>query len=277
MPSPASDPAAFLLSIVTVAFNDRARLAATIESVAAAAHGPAGLVEYLVVDGGSTDGTAELLAAARREGRVDRWISEPDRGIYHAMNKGLAMAAGRYLYFLNAGDALEPGALEKVLSAMETGRPPLVLAKVELAGGPPGSGSVYGRRPAGPADFERGMPVCHQGVFYRRDAVAGGYDTAYRNLADRKLTFEVLERFGFDSALFLDVAVARYAGGNLAERRFGLYAADELRWALWFPGGPLNKARRLARLAASLAIKLAKRSLKRTIGPKLYDRLKHRV
>jgi glycosyltransferase involved in cell wall biosynthesis len=264
----------YLLSLVTVCYNDCDRLAVTIGSVA---ESKGGRLEYLVVDGGSGDGTVELLAREESRGNLVRWVSEPDRGIYDAMNKGLALSTGKYVHFLNAGDELIAGALGSVMELLQDGVPPLVFAKVAMAGSLAGleRERVYGRPPRGPADFEFGMPVCHQGIFYRRDALGRGYDLACRNIADRKLTFEIVSRFGFDSAVFLDEVVARYAGGNLAERRFGLYMADELRWAAWFPGSASRKAWRIARLLASFAVKLVKRAFKRVVGEKFYARLKY--
>ena len=69
------------------------------DSVAAQDYRPK---EYIVIDGGSTDQTRELLQ--KRSGEVDRWISESDRGIYDAMNKGVRLASGDYVCFMNAGD-----------------------------------------------------------------------------------------------------------------------------------------------------------------------------
>ncbi|MDT9001256.1 glycosyltransferase family 2 protein [Paucibacter sp. APW11] len=87
------------ISIITVSYNSAASIGDTLRSVASQSHPD---IEHIVVDGGSTDGTQSLL---RQEGRhLARWISEPDRGIYDAMNKGLAMATGDLIGFLNADD-----------------------------------------------------------------------------------------------------------------------------------------------------------------------------
>jgi glycosyltransferase involved in cell wall biosynthesis len=89
------------LSIVTVVRNDRSGLAATAESLAMQQWSD---VECIVIDGASTDGTGALLETI--EPRPARTVSEPDRGIYDAMNKGAALATGEWLLFLNAGDTL---------------------------------------------------------------------------------------------------------------------------------------------------------------------------
>lgn len=88
-----------LLSIITINLNDKIGLQKTIESVSEQTFDD---YEFIVIDGGSQDGSIELLS--EYEHMVDKLISEKDRGIYHAMNKGIKRAEGKYLYFLNAGD-----------------------------------------------------------------------------------------------------------------------------------------------------------------------------
>lgn len=91
------------LTIVTVCLNDREGLERTLSSILGQSVRPA---QVIVVDGGSTDGSSELAAAWSGEHSVVESISEPDRGVYDAMNKGLARAGSRYVQFLNAGDEL---------------------------------------------------------------------------------------------------------------------------------------------------------------------------
>lgn len=112
-----------LLTIVTVTKNCAGTLEKTVRSVAAVKNAD---IEYLIIDGASTDGTLDLVA--RHKGLVDHLVSEPDRGIYNAMNKGLDLARGNYVLFINGDDELlEPGfpAVERVLRA---GRAEIVCA-----------------------------------------------------------------------------------------------------------------------------------------------------
>lgn len=88
-----------LVTVVTVTLNDGPALQATMDSVLGQTWPR---VDYVVIDGGSTDGSAERLAAAGD--RLGSWVSEPDRGIYDAMNKGIARARGAWIIFMNAGD-----------------------------------------------------------------------------------------------------------------------------------------------------------------------------
>ena len=102
------------VSIITVVRNGAATLARTIASVQAQ-QGPG--IEHVVVDGGSTDGTQALLERHLRP--QDFWISEPDRGIADAFNKGAALARGTYVQFLNADDWLSDGQLAQAVSTLE--------------------------------------------------------------------------------------------------------------------------------------------------------------
>lgn len=103
------------VSVVTINYNNGAGLSATMESVLA--QSCPGL-EYIVIDGGSTDGSRDVIA--RRSTRLAFWVCEPDRGIYHAMNKGIVNATGRYVLFLNSGDYFHSAdALERLLSASD--------------------------------------------------------------------------------------------------------------------------------------------------------------
>src|SRR5690606_105779 len=98
------------ISIITINLNNRAGLKATMASVLEQTYAH---VEYLVVDGGSTDGSVDVITS--HADRLAYWVSEPDRGVYHAMNKGIERATGEYLLFLNSGDRLmEPETLTDV-------------------------------------------------------------------------------------------------------------------------------------------------------------------
>lgn len=86
-------------SIITINYNNKDGLLKTIASVVSQSYKD---FEYIVIDGGSTDGSAEVIKDHSKH--IDYWVSEQDRGIYHAMNKGIAQANGEYCLFLNSGD-----------------------------------------------------------------------------------------------------------------------------------------------------------------------------
>lgn len=89
------------LSIITINYNNKAGLQKTIDSVVCQTWKD---YEWIIIDGGSTDGGRELIEEYQHH--FDYWCSEPDRGVYHAMNKGVAKSNGEYLLFLNSGDML---------------------------------------------------------------------------------------------------------------------------------------------------------------------------
>ena len=90
-----------MISVITVVRNDVEHISKTIESVLYQSY-PA--IEYIVIDGASTDGTNDVIE--RYSDRLRTWISEPDKGVYDAMNKGIALSMGDFVYFLNSGDTL---------------------------------------------------------------------------------------------------------------------------------------------------------------------------
>ena len=89
------------ISIITINYNDKYGLSRTIDSVLNQTYED---FEYIVIDGNSNDGSKEILK--NHDLSIDYWVSEPDSGIYNAMNKGIRVAKGDYLLFLNSGDYL---------------------------------------------------------------------------------------------------------------------------------------------------------------------------
>lgn len=88
-----------VISVITVCYNAAETIEETIQSVLEQTYAD---IEYIIIDGGSTDGTVEIIR--KYAGRLAYWVSEPDKGIYDAMNKGIAAATGEYINFMNAGD-----------------------------------------------------------------------------------------------------------------------------------------------------------------------------
>ncbi|MGL4518274.1 MAG: glycosyltransferase family 2 protein [Phocaeicola sp.] len=101
-------------TIITVTLNNREGLQRTIESVL---NQTSTDFEYIVIDGGSTDGSVELIKSY--QDRLAYWVSEPDKGVYNAMNKGVARATGEYLNFMNAGDSFYADTVLEAVGAYE--------------------------------------------------------------------------------------------------------------------------------------------------------------
>lgn len=105
-----------LISIITINYNNKEGIERTIKSITSQTFQE---FEYIIIDGGSTDGSREIIE--KYSDKISYWISEPDKGIYNAMNKGIVKATGEYLLFINSGDELfENNTIEKSLSNLHT-------------------------------------------------------------------------------------------------------------------------------------------------------------
>jgi glycosyltransferase involved in cell wall biosynthesis len=104
-----------MVTIVTVVYNCALTVEATLRSVI---EQTCGNIEYIVIDGGSEDGTVDIIR--QYEQHIDYWVSEPDKGIYNAMNKGIELSTGEWICFMNAGDQFHsPTTLEQVLPLLD--------------------------------------------------------------------------------------------------------------------------------------------------------------
>ena len=170
-----------LFSIITITFNAASTLPPTLRSVAEQTFTN---YEYIVVDGASRDNTVALVEASQLPVRM---VSEPDKGLYDAMNKGLKMATGEYLIFLNAGDSFHtPDTLQRVAEAIGNNRPGVVYGETAIVDA--NRNFLMMRRLRAPESlswrsFANGMLVCHQAFIARRD-IAPQYDLKYRYSAD---------------------------------------------------------------------------------------------
>lgn len=189
-------------SIITITRNHLGGLEATAQSLRDQLYRN---FEWIVIDGASTDGTLAFLRACSDAD----WISEPDGGIYDAMNKGIDRARGDYLLFLNAGDILAgPDVLDRVAQITE-GSDIIYGDSIE-------SGHIKPARPHSRALW--GLFTHHQALFYRRAAIgAVRYDTGLRVAADYKFTLTLL-RAGVRAA-HIPLAVCIFEPGGLSQRQ----------------------------------------------------------
>ena len=113
------------VSVITINRNNAAGLEKTLQSVASQTYKK---FEYIIIDGASTDGSAEVIKKYEAEFAHLKWVSEPDAGIYNAMNKGIRIASGDYIQILNSGDCLaSDDVTERMLSALERTEFPSIL------------------------------------------------------------------------------------------------------------------------------------------------------
>lgn len=201
-----------LISVITVTWNASDTIGATMRSVREQTWDD---FEHLIVDGASTDSTIET---ARRLGRPDlRILSEPDNGLYDAMNKGLAMARGRYVLFLNAGDALHDNdTLAHYARSAATGADIIYgdTVIVDAARNILGRRHLQVPRVLTRESFSHGMLICHQAFMVRRD-IAPQYDTAYRFSADYDWTIRCIEASRPERCVNLDRVTIEYLNDGL--------------------------------------------------------------
>lgn len=180
-----------LFSIITVTWNAAKVIEPTLRSVAEQSFND---YEYLVIDGASSDETLDLV---RRANILNtRIFSEPDKGLYDAMNKAIDRAMGRYLIFLNAGDSFATDTTLAHIAPLASDGPGVIYGQTRLVDA---NRRVVGRRHlTAPkvltADsFKQGMLVCHQAFVARRDLVPK-YDMTYRYSADYDWCIKVLKK-----------------------------------------------------------------------------------
>lgn len=231
------------ISIITVCYNAAKELEKTICSVKEQTYPH---IQYIVVDGASKDTTPQLLERYKTD--IDIIRSEPDRGIYDAMNKGIDLATGDYLCFMNAGDLFHSAdTLAKVFDQIGTDRPGVIFGDTDIVDD---EGRFIRKRRLSPPErltadsFRKGMLVCHQSFYARRD-LAPHYDLAYRLSADVDWCIKILRRSPYNHNTHLTLtnylsegATSKNHRASLKERfaimrkHYGL--TSTLWWHLYF-------------------------------------------
>jgi glycosyltransferase involved in cell wall biosynthesis len=195
-----------LISLVTVVFNGEKLIADTLRSAVEQTYVP---IELVIVDGGSTDKTVDV--ARQFQSHIGTLVSEHDKGIYDAMNKGVQASAGEWIYFLNAGDSFyDTKVLEDIFTPNRLDNVDLIYARVQTRNEPSGVDYITGE-PTTFNDFFSRYPVCHQATFTRKAAFEqiGPYDIRYRLAADTEW-FARFFKLQPERALFVDRVVAYY-------------------------------------------------------------------
>ena len=201
------------ITVITVAFNAEHTIAETLDSVAAQVHPD---IEHIVVDGASTDGTLEVVK--RRCKRVARLVSEPDHGIYDAMNKGLRLATGDIIGFLNADDVYaDTGVLERVSATMETEKLDAMFGDAEFVGPdrPDHALRRYRSERFRPGRIAWGWMPAHPTLFLRRHVYErfGLFRTDYRIAGDFELVARMFHSGTLSYRHMPEVLVRMRTGG----------------------------------------------------------------
>lgn len=168
------------LSVITIVYNNVAAIERTMRSVLEQTYSP---IEYIIIDGASSDGTLDVINQYRSQ--VAKIISEPDQGIYDAMNKGLKAATGDYVLFMNSGDEIyDKNTVTQVFATEQNAD--IYYGETEMYN--EDWQSLGPRRHSAPAvfnwkSFKYGMNVSHQAIYVKR-SLAEPYDLSYQYSSD---------------------------------------------------------------------------------------------
>ncbi len=168
------------ITIVTAAFNSARTIRQTIDSVIQQSYPN---IEYIVIDGGSADGTVDILK--EYDDKIAFWVSEPDNGIYDAFNKGVTYSSGDYVLFLGSDDSLyEAATVEKAVSELSGGNVDILSAGVWAVDGKICMETFMDGTKAGNDNYDFSM-IPHQGMFTKRELLLQyPFDISYRIAAD---------------------------------------------------------------------------------------------
>ena len=195
-----------LISIITVVYNGEKHLQETIQSVINQTYDN---VEYIIIDGGSSDGTIDIIK--KYEDQIDYWVSEKDNGIYDAMNKGIKVAKGKWLNFMNAGDKFYD---KETLNS--------IFAENDLAVYTLIYGNTFSKEKIEKAEsikfLEYGIIMaCHQSMFFNTELLGNElhYKTIYKIYADYELVNRIYLNYS-SSLKYIDTTISNYEGGGIS-------------------------------------------------------------
>ena len=207
------------LSIITINRNNAVGLEKTMRSVLSQTWID---FEYVVVDGASTDRSVEIIQQfAEQFGVRLKWISEPDKGIYNAMNKGIGMSTGEYLQFLNSGDCLVSSIVtERMSEALEkNGKPSILYGNMlkDMPGGKVFRDKSFAGREITFLGFFNGT-LNHSPAYIRRDLFDkyGLYDESLKIVSDWKWYLQAIV-FGGEKPVYTDIDVSLFDMNGISE------------------------------------------------------------
>lgn len=210
-----------LITYITVVYNRINTLPRCAESIWNQSYDN---VEYIIIDGGSTDGTVEWIK--QHEEYIDYFISQKDKGIYDAMNKGISVASGRYICFINSDDMCKEDAAQKVADICISNKPGLVAGRRELLNE---NGEIVQETDLPRYTMENGvlfpLPIHHQSVYAQAALFEklGYYDTTYTFIADYKWEITAVKE-----AFFTEEVLSVFSLGGLTGN-----ANPVARWDEW--------------------------------------------
>lgn len=205
-----------LITYVTVVYNRRELLKRCMESIWAQSYHN---IEYIIIDGGSTDGTLELIK--ENEDRIDYFVSQPDKGIYNAMNKGISLASGDFLCFMNSDDTCTVNAAQYIVDAYYKSHAEIICGWIKFR---KVTGEIINHTHCGRFPIRNNIlrypMMYHQALYPSRKAFefTGYIDERYIIPADNKWTTEAINT-GLPISLIEEVVAVFSLGGNSDEQK----------------------------------------------------------
>lgn len=190
------------ITVVTVCYNAASLIEKTIRSIINQNYPH---IEYIIIDGNSTDSTLDIIKKYQDE--IATIISEPDNGIYDAMNKGLNLATGEWISFINAGDMYYDNHVLMNIFSKSTDSYNVIYGDTEFI------------RPRGhfveksfePKWLKKNMPTCHQSFFVRTaKAKEVGFNLKYQYASDYNMIYNIFRKYGINSISHMPVVVSAY-------------------------------------------------------------------
>lgn len=213
------------ITVITVCFNSVKTIERTIKSVLAQNYSE---LEYIIIDGGSTDGTLDIIRKYKENLSV--WISEPDDGLYDAMNKGLAKATGEVFAFLNSDDYYTENVLERVNEYFKTDDVDMVSGNMYICAEGTVKKAVYDKSNRENLFF--GVVYPHPALFAKRELYIkyGGFDTSYKIAADSDWVMKVC--LNGAKVICVEDYFTYFSDGGISSRKQYLALEEEYRMAL---------------------------------------------
>ena len=207
-------------SVITINYNNKDGLETTINSVLGQTYKD---FEYIIIDGGSTDGSVEVIKKYATQ--IDYWVSEPDKGIYNAMNKGIRRATGDYVNFMNSGDTYHSSSALESIAELHSENDLIVGGYYETEKG------VSHTIPPQDVTLLTLMKytINHQATFYKRELFNKRlYDESYMIMADAKFNFQsiIIDNC---SVTFTDCIVSDYDTTGISSN-YDLYKKERERF-----------------------------------------------
>ncbi len=196
------------ISVITASYNAVEKIEKTILSIINQNYN----FEYFIIDGGSTDGTVDIIK--KYENKIDYWVSEPDKGIYDAMNKGISKAKGKYIIFIHAGDILRENILSDLAEEFQDNKCKFLYGNVLMKD----INKIYN----GKYNKYKSMlsSICQQAIFYHKDIfrIVGIHEIKYKILADRVLNIKCFGEKKIKKK-FINKIIADYEGGGFSSNQ----------------------------------------------------------